>query len=194
QHRAELIPLLTNKIQQFVAKVTKPDHSGQIQRVARRFASVAMAGELATHYELTGWKQGAACQAAEKCFNTWLEDFGECGNREDRAILSQVRAFFEKEGASRFESEEYPNQERLYNRAGFFYTDDLGYRIFLVLSEVYRSEICQGFDPKMVSKVLIKAGWIIPGNDGKASQKRRIKGVGIPRCYIFTDKLWSDDL
>lgn len=63
----------------------------------------------------------------------------------------------------------------------------------MVLSEVYRTEICQGFDPKMVNKALINAGWIIPGNDGKASQKRRIKGVGIPRCYIFTDKVWSDE-
>ena len=34
----------------------------------------------------------------EKCFKAWLEDFGEHGNREDRAILSQVRAFFEKKG------------------------------------------------------------------------------------------------
>lgn len=193
KHRAELIPLLTNKIQQFVAKVTKPEHSGQIQRVARRFALVAMAGEIATHYELTGWKRGTACNAAEKCFKAWLEDFGEHGNREDRAILSQVRAFFEKEGASRFESENHPNSERLYNRAGFFRTDNEGFRIFMVLSEVYRKEICQGFEPKMVNKVLINAGWIVPGNDGKASQKRRIKGVGIPRCYVFTEKVWSDE-
>ncbi len=63
----------------------------------------------------------------------------------------------------------------------------------MVLSEVYRKEICQGFEPKMVNKVLINAGWIVPGNDGKASQKRRIKGIGIPRCYIFTEKVWSDD-
>jgi putative DNA primase/helicase len=192
-HRAELIPLLANKIQQFVVKVTKPEHSGQIQRVARRFALVAMAGEMASHFELTGWERGAACQAAEKCFNTWLEDFGEHGNREDRAILSQVRAFFEKEGASRFENENHPNSERLYNRAGFFYTDNAGFRIFMVLSEVYRKEICQGFEPKMVNKVLINAGWIVPGNDGNASQKRRIKGIGIPRCYIFTEKVWSDE-
>ncbi|KTD63882.1 DUF927 domain-containing protein [Legionella spiritensis] len=192
-HQSELIPLLTKKIQQFVEKITRPDHSGQIQRVARRFALVAMAGELTSHYELTGWNRGAAYQAAEKCFNAWLEDFGEHGNREDRAILSQVRAFFEKEGASRFESENNPNNERVYNRAGFFHTDNAGFRIFLVLSEVYRNEICQGFNPKMVNKVLIDAGWIIPGNDGKASQKRRIRGVGIPRCYVFTEKVWSDD-
>ena|GEM_PF-3210613 len=106
---------------------------------------------------------------------------------------SQARAFFEKEGASRFENENHPNSERLSNRAGFFYTDNAGYRIFMVLSEVYRKEICQGFEPKMVNKVLINSGWIVPGNDGKASQKRRIKGVGIPRCYVFTEKVWSDD-
>ncbi|WP_182393733.1 hypothetical protein [Legionella sp. PC997] len=46
---------------------------------------------------------------------------------------------------------------------------------------------------KMVNNVLINAGWIVPGNDGKASQKRRIKGVGIPRCYVFTEKVWSDE-
>lgn len=50
---------------------------------------------------------------------------------------------------------EYPNQERIYNRAGFFHTDEAGFRIFMVLSEVYRDEICQGFDPKTVNKVLI---------------------------------------
>ncbi|WP_454785102.1 hypothetical protein [Legionella sp. WA2024007413] len=61
-----------------------------------RLIRATLAGEIASHFELTGWKQGTACQAAEKCFNVWLEDFGENGNREDRAILSQVRAFFEK--------------------------------------------------------------------------------------------------
>lgn len=108
--------------------------------------------------------------------------------------MSQVRAFFEKEGASRFESEEYLNSERIFNRAGFYHTDKVGYRIFLVLLEVYRKEICQGFEPKIVNKVLINVGWIIPGNDGKASQKHRIKGVGIPRCYVFTEKVWSGEI
>lgn len=63
----------------------------------------------------------------------------------------------------------------------------------MVLSEVYSKEICQGFEPKMVTKVLLNAGWIVPGNDGSASQKLRIKGVGIPRCYVFTERLWSGE-
>lgn len=99
---------------------------------------------------------------------------GEHGNREARAILSQVRAFFEKEGASRFESENHPNSERLYNRAGFFRTDSEGLRIFMVLSEVYRKEICQRFEPKMVNKVLINAGWIVPAKPRKNEELKEL--------------------
>ncbi|WP_045095816.1 hypothetical protein [Legionella fallonii] len=36
----------------------------------------------------------------------------------------------------------------------------------------------------MVNKVLTNAGWIVPGNDGNASQKRRIKG------YVFLDAIF----
>ena len=192
-NRQQLVSVLLNQMQQFIEQVTNTNHSGQIQRVARRFALVAVAGELASQFGLTGWAKGVTHQAAEKCFKDWLEDFGCNGNREDRAIFSQVRGFFESHGASRFDSTREPNNERIHNRAGFYKTDDEGFRVYMVLSEVYRKEICQGFEPKMVSKVLLNAGWITPGNDGKASQKPRIKGVGIPRCYVFTERLWSDE-
>ena len=152
-----------------------------------------MAGELASHFGLTGWAKGASHQAAASCFKDWLEDFGCNGDREDRTILAQVRAFFESHGASRFDNAQEPNNERIHNRAGFYKTDEVGFRVYMVLSEVYRKEICKGFEPKMVTKVLLNAGWITPGNDGKASQKPRIKGVGIPRCYVFTERLWSDE-
>ena len=192
-NRQRLVNVLLNQMQQFVEEVTSANHSGQIQRVARRFALVAVAGELASHFGLTGWAKGISYQAAAKCFKDWLEDFGCNGNREDRAIFSQIRAFFESHGASRFDCVGNPNNEHIRNRAGFYKTDEQGFRVYMVLSEVYRKEICQGFEPKMVSKVLLNAGWITPGNDGKASQKPRIKGVGIPRCYVFTERLWSDE-
>ncbi|STX40334.1 inner membrane protein [Legionella donaldsonii] len=193
QQRQQLASILLIQIQQFIGKVTQPSYSGQIQRVARRFALVAVAGELASHYGLTGWEKGASYKAAKKCFYDWLNEFGSNGNREDRAIFSHVRAFFESYGASRFDSAREPNNERIQHRAGFYKTDEQGFRVYMVLSEVYRKEICQGFDPKLVTKVLLDAGWIIPGNDGKSSQKPRIKGVGIPRCYVFTERLWSDE-
>lgn len=167
--------------------------TGQLQRVARRFALVAIAGELATEYGLTGWKKGEVIDAAFDCFAAWQEAFGCEGNREERAIFSQVRSFFALHGASRFANMKNANDEKLTNRAGFYQTDDEGFRVFLVLTEVFKKEICEGYDPKTVIQVLLNAGWLKPGSDGNPSHKPRIPGVGTPRLYIFTRKIWDDE-
>ena len=192
-NRSQLADLITDGIRQFVDEFIPNGVSGQVLRVARRFALVAVAGELATHYGLTGWSNGESINAAQKCFAIWLESFGSIGNREDRAILSQVRAFFEAFGASRFDDMKMPNNERIHNRAGFFRTGVNDDREYMVLTEIFKQEICQGFDPKVVIRVLVNAGWIEPGNDGKTSQKPRITGVGTPRCYVFTGRMWEGE-
>lgn len=188
----ELPKALHDSIQTLVSKCTTSNMSGQIIRVARRFALVGVAGELATHYGFTGWAAGEASKAARDCFKSWIEAFGATGNREDKAILSQVRAFFEAHGASRFDDLRYPNNDRIHHRAGFYRNNDNQDREYLVLSEIFKNEISKGFDPKVVIKILIEAGWLEPGKDGKTSQKPRIRGIGTPRCYVFTSKIWED--
>lgn len=84
---------IADAMQEFVNSAVLPDSTGQIIRVARRFALVAVAGELASQYGLTGWQEGEATYAAYKCYRAWLDHFGIEGNKEDRAILAQVRAF-----------------------------------------------------------------------------------------------------
>lgn len=184
---------IVETLQAFVNSVVLPDSTGQIIRVARRFALVAVAGELATEYGLTGWKEGDSTCAAYKCYKAWLEHFGMEGNKEDRAILAQVRAFFESHGASRFDNIRTPNNERIQNRAGFYYTDDAGFRVYMVLTEVFKKELCMGFEPRMVVRVLMNEGWLKPAADGLPSHKPRIKGVGTPRVYVFTDKIWGGE-
>lgn len=191
QHRAQLPPSINRLIEQFIAENLSGSVSGQALRVARRFALVGAAGELASHYGLTGWPENTAMQAAHVCFQAWLESFGVDGSREERAILSQVRAFFEAHGASRFDNVKFPNNERIFNRAGFCRSGLNDEREYMVLTEVFKNEICRGFDPKMVIQVLLKAGWIEPGNDGKNSQKPRVPGVGTPRCYVFNGRIWN---
>ena len=193
RNRQQIADVLLKKIQQFVDDVTVSDYSGQILRVARRFALVAAAGELATQYELTGWSEGESCYAAYKCFRAWLDAFGCNGNREDRAILSQVRAFFESHGARRFDNVSTPNNKRINHRAGYFRTAENGDREYMVLSEVFKKEVCTGFDPKVVIRVLADAGWLEPGKDNSVSQKLRVRGIGIPRLYVFTGQIWSDE-
>lgn len=185
--------LVTNTMQKFVDAVIPADAVGQVIRVARRFALVAAAGELASRFGLTGWEPGESLRAATQCFNTWLEAFGAEGNREDRAIMAQVRAFFESHGASRFDNARSPNNEKILHRAGFYQTDDEGYRIYMVLAEVFKNELCKGFDQRAVTRTLLDAGWLKPAADGSASHKPRIKGVGTPRLYVFTHRIWGEE-
>lgn len=191
--RSKLADFIADGIRQFVEEAAPADAAGQVLRVARRFALVAVAGELATHYGLTGWPEGEAINAARKCFAAWLESFGGTGNREERAMLSQARAFFEAHGASRFEDVTATTDQRIPNRAGFYRTDTNGAREFMVLPEAFKRDVCQGFDTKAVTAVLVKAGWLQPSKDGKTAQKPRFPGLGPTRCYVFTGRMWEGE-
>lgn len=64
--------------------------AGQVQRVGRRFALVAAAGEMATAAGMTGWPAGTATAAARRCFNDWIEARpGGIGLTEDARALRQ---------------------------------------------------------------------------------------------------------
>ncbi len=188
ENRAELADPLRGQIQQFVNDVVPKHAAGQVIRVAGRFALVAAAGELASHYGLTGWQEGEASKAARKCFAAWLDGFGGAGNREERNILCQVRAFFETHGASRFEDMNAANEQRINNRVGFYRTGEHGQREFLVPVEAFRGAVCQGLDAKVVIQVLARSGMLLPAKDGKPSHTMRLPGLGSLRVYVIRYK------
>lgn len=176
-------------IDAFVAAHAPKEASGQVVRVAQRFGLVAVAGELASAAGITGWQAGASTEAAARCFASWIANFGSAGNREDRTLLAQVRAFFETHGSSRFEDLTARFEQRVANRAGFFRKNLEGEREYLVLPEVFKREVCAGFDMKHAIKVLTAAQCLIPGKDGKASQKPRLPFIGPARVYVITGKV-----
>lgn len=61
-------------IKKFTDCVVPPNSSGEIYRVAERFAVVGAAGEVATEARITGWRPGAALESAKGCFAHWLEN------------------------------------------------------------------------------------------------------------------------
>lgn len=190
--RASLAEQAAELVREFVTDYTAEDAPGQVLRVARRFGLVAAAGELATAYGLTGWQGGESVRACAACFASWLDGFGGAGSREDRALFAQVRAFFELHGASRFEDMSATLEQRIPNRAGFWREGEDGSRQFLVLPEVFKREVCAGFDAKAAAKTLTEAGMILPSGDGKATRNVRLPGIGAPaRVYVFTGKLWD---
>jgi uncharacterized protein (DUF927 family) len=98
-HRTQVRELIAA----FVEREVSPEASGQVARVAQRFALIAAAGELATAGSLTGWPEGEAFSAAQRCFQDWLGQRGGVGNADDTRALAQVRLYFERYGRSRFE-------------------------------------------------------------------------------------------
>lgn len=108
-------------------------------------------------------------------------------------MLSQVRAFFEAHGASRFEDVTATTDQRIPNRAGFYRTDTNGAREFMVLPEAFKRDVCQGFDVKAVTAVLVKAGWLAKGEGSRATQKPRLPGLGPTRCYVLTGRMWEGE-
>jgi len=191
--RDKLADLIANGMRQFVAEEAPVGAAGQVLRVAQRFGLVAVAGELATHYGLTGWPEGEATGAASCCFKAWLDSFGGADNREDRALLAQVRGFFETHGSSRFEDVNATFDQRIINRAGFYRASAVGERQFLVLPEAFKRDVCAGFDLKAAIRCLLAQGWIVPSGDDKPrpTQKPRLPGIGTTRVYVFTNK-WAE--
>ena len=191
QNRINLAEQISAGIRDFVADVVPTGAEGQIERLARRFGIVAVAGEIASQCELTGWQAGAATEGVKRCFAAWLVEFGGPGNREERSILDHVKHFFEAHGSSRFESLEIDKDQRIVNRAGFVRGDGRGNFEYLVLPEVFKKELCKGFDPKQVAEILKTHKWIVPGGDGRASRKTHLSGSRRIRVYVFTDTMWS---
>lgn len=147
----------------FIDQQTQVEN-GQASRFLRRFALVAVAGELATQAGITGWQQGRAFEAIAQCLNTSLSSLGNGENIEETKILEHIKSFFESNGTSRFEELTVIRQAdgevirpRIHNRVGYYDPID---KVYLVSAIMFKKEMCVGMNNANVKKVLIKHGWI----------------------------------
>ncbi|MFM0136837.1 DUF927 domain-containing protein [Caballeronia grimmiae] len=177
----------------FLREHLPADANGQAHRVCQRFALIGLAGEYATNVGITGWKDGEALEAAAKCFAAWVENRGGAGNHEKTSILSHVKAFFESHEESRFTDLSDASDRPTINRAGFRRSGENGTE-YLVLPEVFKREVCSGFEPKAAGRMLVDAGWVRPAPDGKFQRSERIPGKGTVRVYVFTPALWESNV
>jgi putative DNA primase/helicase len=164
---------------------------GQGKRAAARFALIALAGELATEYGITGWPEGAAIAAAAEAFKVWRAERGP-GNDESGRILQQVAGFIQRHGDSRFSNANAEGEVQIYNRAGWWIGTGAG-REYLFTADGMNDAL-KGFDYKRALDALEEAGALPPrGADGKRAQYRRIRGQGHKLYHIRPDQLGGDD-
>lgn len=168
----------------FVEEYVPKGSSGQVKRVGRRFGLVAAGGELAIHFGVVQWDRGSARAAVGKCFEDWLEYRGDDQGLEEKKILAKVQLFFEMHGDSRFSPWSCELEAKTYNRAGFKKAE--GDRVeYYVLEEVFKNEICQGYDWKLAAKILVEKKYLKPSSDGKSTRTESLPGIGRVRCYRF---------
>ena len=195
--------ILKDKIRQltneFVSSHVEPGASGQVFRAAERFGLIAVAGELATAFGITGWEPGEAERAADICFKAWVDRRGGTGNHEATAILAQVRAHFEMHGEGRYVDVNSYNSTAGYtedktrdtHRAGFrekVQTNESDIWNYYVLPQVFKTELCKGFEHSNVTKTLTEKGILHPGEKGKMAQSKHLPGMGKTRCYVISGK------
>ena len=134
------------------------DLTAQAHRVAKRFAIVGAAGELATQAGITGWQVGQATKAVMTCLDNWLDNYGRDGEHEQRQIIDHIKAFIEQHGSSRFQPchiHTYQDFEpKINNRAGY-HNYDTGEYYF---STSTFDEVCAPFNKSKVLQVLDDAG------------------------------------
>lgn len=178
---------------QFIKENVPQGAESQVVRAAARFALIAIAGELATHYGITGWNRGDAVKAIEICFKAWLGWRGGIGNQEDRMFLEQIREHFERYGESRYSL--LPDEGRtIHDRAGFREaTGDDGSYDYFVLPKVFNADICNGVDRRQAVGILERLGILIIGSDGKKSIRKNLPGLGRTRCYQIRGERLFDE-
>ena len=57
---------------------------------------------------------------------------------------------------------------------------------FYAFREEFKSEICAGRDWRLVARVLVERGLLMPDEKGRSTRRERLPNLGIIRCYRFT--------
>ena len=155
--------------------------SAQEQRVARAFALVALAGELATDWGIVPWEKGDALAAVTKVFGSWrAAQPPSSKGKEFTQVINGVREFIEVHGADFSNSEWVPeydnNTSRIVNneplireRAGYW--KDAGQKRVYWFNTDGIKRASNGFGNRKAIEVLNEAGAIIDHDPGRLTRK-----------------------
>lgn len=171
-----------------------PENAGnQVGRVVSRFALVAVAGEMASLYGITGWSEGEAYKAVEVCLAAWMKERGHVANQEDVGVMEQIKRFFTANQYSRFAGWDIADHPR----------DMVGFRrvekdaatgedstVFYVLPTGWK-EICKGFDQVKAARLCVESGCLLVGGNGKLQSVARLPDIGNQRVYKITSDIFN---
>jgi putative DNA primase/helicase len=184
KNEQEVTTDLHDWIHDFVAKQNlPPEASGEISRVAERFALVGAAGEVATKAKITGWKPGTAMHAASWCFQRWLSGRPTAGSSDLEKAIAGIRRFV-MSNESRFEDLDKNDPRPIFNRVGFRKAVGDGVE-YLVPPEAFKTELCKGYgDAKKVAQELDRRGHLRRG-ETRLQVQQKIASLGKRPIWFY---------
>ena len=164
----------------------------QASRVLTSMALVALAGEMATRYGITGWQRGTAFDAARHCFRLWAQSRPTQTDFEQVDILRRLRDFIDKHGDSRFS--ECSGGAVVYDRAGYYRDTDGdtdGGREYLFTREGLKDAV-RGFGFKLAKKTLADLN-VLKTSGGRDTVTVRLD-KRYKRLFCISDKALDEAL
>ncbi len=205
----DLLAALTAMRDRFTAKLPA-DADAQVFDVARRFALVACAGELAAEWNILPWSEGEPERAADAMFQRWLDSRGGHGASETDRHVKAVRLFLIENSMSRFITlvrdhdgkkwvERTPDRPVML-RAGWRrpMEPEAGRPVddrhqYLIPPDVWRAECAKmEIDPTEAARTLHTKGFLEQGEGNNLAAKARLPGVGATRVYIIKPDLLGE--
>jgi putative DNA primase/helicase len=165
---------------------------GQVTRVARRFALVAVVGELAASWGILPWPDQEASKAAARCFKDWLKERGGVGSYEIHEGLQAIITFIERYSQSRFADFDSPDISKINDRAGFRRKNGNEWE-YMIFPETFKVEILGG--SKNLSSILraaADAGLIEKDGEGKNTKSITLPELGKKRMYCVFPSRFKD--
>lgn len=182
--------VISEKILEWIEQNVPVSADGQVKRVARRFALVSVAGELAIHCGVFPWEKGSARAAAITCFQNWLYARGGVGSHEVQEGIKEIIQFIERHGNSRFQRVGNSFEEEvIHNRVGFKKHEGESWMYFIT-PKTLKSEVLYGSqNTGAIIKAAVAEGLIIPDGEGNASQPRDLPGLKKTRVLCIVPAL-----
>lgn len=183
--------VLTNAreyVRAFLSQAVSDDDTGQVRRVARRFALAAAAGELATSWGLVPWPDGAAAEAALALFRRWADGFGRDTPREEREVLKRLRDTIQSQKSAfspvadhDVEPDSEPTtggrdgEARQMRTLGFRHVS--GGQVRYLFHDAGWAEVFRGMDQTEAARIVQRSGYLeTDGGEKRLKKRQRIRG------------------
>jgi hypothetical protein len=148
-----------------------------------------------TELGITGWPEGEATKQVRACFESWLANRG--GKRavhDEEGAVRQVKLYLERYEDSRFEIVRKTtslSESMVRDRAGFRRQTAGGNTEFLFLQEVFKTEVCNGFNYRLVLKALEARGYL-RRQGRELTIKTTVAGKDV-RVYCVSADIFKDE-